>query len=156
MTNYESNYEVVYILRKNILLVKVLWSCYPNPIMRFFKNGVVTFDEKVHCTPTAHGSVGEFFIDPKRTGLALIHFNYDSIETFISRMNKYTSLELEKFGERNIKFSAKLLFTRPIAEFLKRYYQWMIFRNKHPLHSFIEIHLSVPILYNYSIVTFLT
>ena len=121
MTNYKTNYEVVYIPRKNILLGKVLWSWYPNPIMRFFKNGVVTFDEKVHCTPTAHGSVGEFFIDPKRTELALIHYNYDSIEAFISRMNKYTSLELEKFGERNIKFSAKLLFTRPLGEFFKRY-----------------------------------
>lgn len=121
MTSYKTNYTVVYIPRKNILLGKVLWSWYPNPIMRFFKNGHVTFDEKVHCTPTTHGSVGEFFIDPKRTELALIHYNYDSIEAFISRMNRYTSLELEKFKERDIKFSAKLLFTRPIAEFLKRY-----------------------------------
>ncbi|HBG47941.1 MAG TPA: glycosyltransferase family 2 protein [Cyanobacteria bacterium UBA9971] len=120
-TNHQTNYKVVYIPRKNILLGKVLWSWYPNPIMRFFKNGVVTFDEKVHCTPTVHGVVGEFFIDPKRTDLALIHYNYDSIEAFISRMNKYTSLELEKFKERNIKFSAKLLFTRPIGEFFKRY-----------------------------------
>ncbi|OGH96128.1 MAG: hypothetical protein A2039_07910 [Candidatus Melainabacteria bacterium GWA2_34_9] len=121
MTNYQTNYKVVYIPRKNILLGKVLWSWYPNSIMRFFENGVVTYDEKVHCTPTAHGSVGEFFIDPKRTELALIHYNYDSIEAFISRMNKYTSLELEKFNERNIKFSAKMLFTRPIGEFFKRY-----------------------------------
>lgn len=122
MHNHETNYEVVYIPRKNILLGKVLWSWYPNPIMRFFKNGVVTFDEKVHCTPTVHGVVGEFFIDLKRTELALIHYNYDSIEAFISRMNKYTSLELEKFEERNIKFSAKLLFTRPVGEFCKRYF----------------------------------
>lgn len=121
ITSYQTNYKVVYIPRKNILLGKVLWSWYPNSIMRFFENGAVTYDEKVHCTPTAHGSVGEFFIDPKRTELALIHYNYDSIEAFISRMNKYTSLELEKFEERNIKFSAKLLFTRPIGEFFKRY-----------------------------------
>src|SRR3989339_2085316 len=47
-TNYQTNYKVVYIPRKNILLGKVLWSWYPNSIMRFFKNGVVTFDEKVH------------------------------------------------------------------------------------------------------------
>lgn len=119
---YETNYTVVYISRKNILLGKVLWSWYPNQIMRFFKNGAVTFDEKVHCTPTTQGSVGEFFIDPKKTELAIIHYNYDSLEAYIARMNKYTTLELEKFKERNITFSAKILFTRPIAEFLKRYF----------------------------------
>ena len=118
--NHDPLYEAVYIPRKNILLGKVLWSWYPNPIIRFFRNGVVTYDEKVHCAPTIHKG-GQFFIDPKITELALIHYNYDSIEAFISRMNKYTSLELEKFEERNIKFSAKLLFTRPIAEFFKRY-----------------------------------
>ncbi len=120
ITNHHPVYEALYIPRKNILLGKVLWSWYPNHIIRFFKNGVVTYDEKVHCTPTIHKG-GQFFIDPKRTELALIHYNFDSIESFISRMNKYTSLELEKFKERNIKFSATLFFTRPIAEFLKRY-----------------------------------
>lgn len=118
--NHDPVLEAIYIPRKNILLGKVLWSWYPNHIIRFFRNGVVTYDEKVHCTPTVHKG-GNFYIDPKKTELALIHYNYDSIEDFISRMNKYTSLELEKFNERNIKFSAKLIFTRPIAEFLKRY-----------------------------------
>lgn len=121
MVTHETNYKTVYIPRKNILLGKALHSWYPNQILRFFKRGLVTFDEKVHCTPTVHGVTGEFFIDPKRTELAIIHYNFDSIESFVSRMNKYTSLELEKFLERNIKFSAKLLFTRPMAEFLKRY-----------------------------------
>lgn len=122
MTCYESNYVVVYIPRKNLLIGKALKSWYPNHIMRFFKNGTVTFDDKVHCTPTTHGVVGEFFIDQKREELAIIHYNYDSIESFISRMNKYTTLELEKFSERSVKFSAKILFTRPVGEFCKRYF----------------------------------
>lgn len=118
--DYDPVLGVIAIPRKNILLGKVLWSWYPNHIIRFFKRGVVTFDEKVHCTPTIHKG-GLIYIDPKRTELALIHYNYDSIESFISRMNKYTSLELYKFKERNVKFSLGLLFTRPIAEFFKRY-----------------------------------
>ncbi|NTW78460.1 MAG: glycosyltransferase family 2 protein, partial [Syntrophaceae bacterium] len=47
--NHHPVYKALYIPRKNILLGKILWSWYPNPIMRFFKKGVVTFDEKVHC-----------------------------------------------------------------------------------------------------------
>ena len=36
-------------------------------------------------------------------------------------MNTYTTLELEKFEERGIKFSPGLLLLRPIGEFFKRY-----------------------------------
>ena len=107
--------------RKNILLGKILWSWYPNSILRFFKKGTVLFSSKVHCTPDEiNGNM--VVIDPVRTELAIIHYNFDSLEAFISRMNKYTTLELEKFKQRGVKFSLPFLIFRSKGEFIKRYF----------------------------------
>ncbi len=111
----------VFIPRKNLHLGKVLWLSYPNPILRFFKNGKVSFSDRVHCAPTILDG-GDYHIDPKRTDLAIIHHNHENLESFIARMNTYTTLELEKFEERGVKFSLLLLLGRPIGEFIKRFF----------------------------------
>lgn len=105
--------------RKNIVFGKFMRSLYPNTILRFFRKGKVSFSSYVHCTPEITGTV--YKIDPKRTELAIIHYNYDSIYSFVARTNKYTTLELEKYTKRNIKFSLSLIIFRPIGEFIKRY-----------------------------------
>ncbi|OGI02534.1 MAG: hypothetical protein A2Y25_07110 [Candidatus Melainabacteria bacterium GWF2_37_15] len=121
MTTLPKHIGGVFIPRKNLHLGQVLWLSYPNPILRFFKNGKVSFSEKVHCAPTIIDG-GDWHIDEKRTDLAIIHYNHDDLESFISRMNTYTTLELEKFEERGVKFSIGLLLFRPIGEFIKRYF----------------------------------
>lgn len=105
--------------RKNILLGKVLWSWYPNRIARFFRKGYVSWPDRVHVVPDVEGTIDR--IDSRRTELAIIHYNYDSIESFISRLNKYSTLELEKYKDRNIKFSIGFLIMRPFLEFLKKF-----------------------------------
>ncbi|HSA07627.1 MAG TPA: glycosyltransferase family 2 protein [Candidatus Gastranaerophilales bacterium] len=126
--------NAVYIPRKNIHLGKVLWILYPNSILRFFRNGAVSFSEKVHCSPTIL-SGGAHYIDKKRKDMAIIHHVCDSIDSWVSKMNTYTTLELEKYQERNIKFSAALLFARPTGEFIKRYFLKCGFM--HGWHGFI-------------------
>jgi len=121
MNDLPPHVSAVFIPRKNLHLGEVLWLSYPNPILRFFRNGSVSFSEKVHCSPTILRG-GDWHIDPKRTELAIIHYNHETIKSWIDRMNTYTSLELEKYEERNVKFSPALLFFRPIGEFLKRYF----------------------------------
>lgn len=120
MNDLPPHVSAVFIPRKNLHLGEVLWLSYPNPILRFFRNGSVSFSEKVHCSPTILRG-GDWHIDPKRTELAIIHYNHETIKSWIDRMNTYTSLELEKYEERNVKFSPALLFFRPIGEFIKRY-----------------------------------
>ncbi|MFH0702202.1 MAG: glycosyltransferase family 2 protein [bacterium] len=112
--------DVFFIPRKNILLGKFLLSWYPNSILRFFRKDSVSFSPHVHCIPEIYGKIHK--INPKQTQLAIIHYNYDSIESFISRMNKYTTLELEKFKIRKTKFSIILAVLRAFGEFLKRYF----------------------------------
>src|SRR3989339_252566 len=106
--------NIFFIPRKNILSGKVLWSWYPDSIIRFFKKGSLSFSSKVHCMPKIlQGPT--YRIDSKRTELAILHYNYDSIEAFIGRMNKYTTLELEKLTQRGKKFSIHFIIFRSLA-----------------------------------------
>lgn len=113
--------DVFIIPRKNLVFGKFMRCLYPNMIIRFFRTGYVTFETQVHVTPNIHkGRV--FEIDSKRQELALIHYNYDTVESYISRTNKYTSLEIDKLVERNFRFTLKYFFLRPIGEFIKRFF----------------------------------
>jgi len=129
----ENPAEGLEIPRKNILVGRLLWSWYPNTIQRFWKKGCVSWPDNVHETPDTYGRIER--IDPKRTELAIIHYNYDSIEGFISRLNKYTSLEIKKFRERGKKFSIAFLLTRPVLEFLKKYFLKQGYKDG--IHGFI-------------------
>jgi glycosyltransferase involved in cell wall biosynthesis len=127
--------------RKNIVLGKVLWSWYPNRIQRLWKKGCVDWPANVHETPTIFNG-GCHDIPKERTDLAIIHYNYDSIESFVSRMNKYTTLEIVKMTERGKKFSIAYLIFRPIGEFLKRYFLKQGY--KEGMHGFIfSIYLAI-------------
>ena len=137
----------VTIPRKNLILGKFLRSWYPNQIQRFWKKGCVYWPDKVHENPTTLNG-GLHHIDPKRMDLAIIHYNYDSIESFISRSNKYTSLEIEKMVKRGKHFSLPYLIFRPLAEFFKKYFlkqgfkdgvNGFIFSIYAAIYEFIEI-----------------
>ncbi|MCK5177292.1 MAG: glycosyltransferase family 2 protein, partial [Candidatus Aenigmarchaeota archaeon] len=82
ITTLPGHVNGVFIPRKNLHLGHILWLSYPNPILRFFRKGTVSFSEKVHCAPTILAG-GDYHIDPKRTELAIIHYNHDSIESFL-------------------------------------------------------------------------
>lgn len=120
-SNKPENEVGMEIPRKNIMLGKVLWSWYPNRIQRFWKRGHVDWPPNVHETPTTLNGYNHR-IPVNRKELAIIHYNYDSIESFISRTNRYTSLEVPKMVERGRVFSIRYLIFRPIGEFLKKYF----------------------------------
>lgn len=110
----------VLIPRKNLYLGEVLWITYPNYLLRFFKNGAVEFSEKVHAPPIIKKGKA-YQIKKNRKKLSIIHHNYEAIESWIKKMNVYTNLEQEKYREKGIKFSAGLLFSSSIGEFVKKY-----------------------------------
>lgn len=129
-----NNPETVFIPRKNYVFGKFMRCIYPNSILRFFKKGSVKYSAKVHCTPDEIKG-REYYIDPKREDLAIIHYNYDTVEQFITRSNRYTSLELEKYIERGIKFSLPYMIFRSNGEFFKRFFLKQGYKDG--LHGFI-------------------
>ncbi len=107
--------------RKNIIFGRFIkhsrW--WPDMNIRLFKKGFVSWNEIIHMVPMTQG-VGEDF--PEEEDSAIIHHNYDSIEEYLDRMNRYTTHHAKiKIGE-GYKFSWKDVVVKPMGEFLSRYF----------------------------------
>jgi hypothetical protein len=57
-----------------------------------------------------------------KEAFAIIHHNYDSIEQYIERMNRYTSQHAKLKVKEGYKFSWKDIIVKPSNEFLSRYF----------------------------------
>jgi glycosyltransferase involved in cell wall biosynthesis len=105
---------------KNIIWGKALRAAYPDYHVRFFRKA--NFKE---WPPFVHrGAVvrGRKFIVPAHwEHLALQHQSYESIEVFLTKMNRYTNFELEKLQRKGARFSLAFACWRAVGEFLKRY-----------------------------------
>lgn len=84
--------EAYYLPRKNIVFGT--WYHYagwwPDYQLRFFKRGTVTWPTKIHAQPETT-SKPEYV--PAKEELALVHHNYQTVEQFIDRLNRYTTHE---------------------------------------------------------------
>lgn len=117
--------DCYYVARKNIIWGQWIkhsgW--WPDYILRFFKKGHVTWGDEIHSVPVTKGVVREI---PAKHELALIHHNYQSVDQFIERLNRYTTVQsLNKKDrvnfEQEIELSSQILkiFT---DEFLRRFF----------------------------------
>jgi (heptosyl)LPS beta-1,4-glucosyltransferase len=107
--------------RKNIIFGKWMkhsrW--WPDYNIRLFKKGTVSWNEIIHAVPMTQGSGGE--IEAKEE-FAIIHHNYDSIEQYLDRMNRYSSQHAALKVKEGCKFFWKDLIIKPSNEFLSRYF----------------------------------
>lgn len=124
----EGKYDFIRIPRKNIIFGK--WVKYsrwwPDYNIRFFRKGSVSWSEIIHSVPETHG-VG-FDLDPIEEN-ALVHMHYDSINNFISRLNRYTSAQAKEVIAKGHKFGWNDLLTKPSGEFLSRYFHGKGFKD---------------------------
>ena len=107
--------------RKNIIFDK--WMKYsrwwPDYNIRFFKKNSVSWSDEIHSIPLTQGTGAD--IEAKEE-LAIIHYNYSSIEQYLERMNRYTSIQADFLINQGYKFIWKDLITKPTGEFLSRYF----------------------------------
>lgn len=113
--------DYVRIPRKNIIFGKWMRASgwWPDLNVRFFKKGKVKWTDKIHRPPEV---LGESLDLPQDEKWALIHHNYQTIPQFIERMNRYTSVEAEELIKDGYKFDWKDLLTKPLDEFLSRFF----------------------------------
>ncbi len=80
--------------RKNILFDAWIQHAgwWPDYILRFFKKGSVTWSDQIHSKPVVRGSIGSL---PAEENTALIHENYQTIDQFLQKLTRYTSVEAE-------------------------------------------------------------
>lgn len=80
--------------RKNIIFGEWIQHAgwWPDYQVRFFRNGAVQWPDEIHGQPDISGEVHTI---PPEEDFALEHYNYDSISDFITRMNRYTSIQAQ-------------------------------------------------------------
>ena len=117
------NNEVDYcrIPRKNIIFSHWIEHAHwwPDYNIRLFRKGAVSWNEVIHAVPFTQGKGTDFA--PKEDS-AIIHHHYNSLEQYIERMNRYTSIQADRKVKSNYKFSWRDLLTKPTNEFLSRYF----------------------------------
>lgn len=115
-----SEYTTVSFPIQDYVFGKPMHCMYRQCVKRFWKKNCAEYTTQVHgMVHTTYGK--DFVISPKRKDLALEHYHIDSFQAYIEKINRYTSLEMEKFKTRNKKFSLSMIFLRPLFEFFKIY-----------------------------------
>lgn len=108
--------------RKNIIFGSWIKHAYwwPDYQIRFFKKGAVSWGDKIHSIPMTRG--GGYDLNPEEEN-AVIHYNYQTVEQFIERLNRYTNIQAKELYLEGHKFSWKKLIGKSTQEFISRYFQ---------------------------------
>ena len=108
--------------RKNIIFDKWIehTGWWPDYNIRFFKKGNVTWSEIIHSVPITTGKGLD--LDAKEEN-ALLHHNYETIEQFIERLNRYTTHQSKSLIKGGYKFQWQDLIIQSFAEFFSRYFE---------------------------------
>lgn len=107
--------------RKNIIFGKWIkhsrW--WPDHNIRFFKKGAVVWSEVIHSVPETRGKGLDLEVEE---GLAIVHYNYDSISQYLERMNRYADVQAKFLKDGGYKFSWQDILRKPTSEFVSRFF----------------------------------
>ena len=92
---------------------------WPDYNIRLFKKDCVIWSNKIHSKPKTEG---QGLTLPPHESYAIIHNHYNSISQFIQRMDRYTSIQAKELKESGYQFDWKDLISKPLGEFLSRFY----------------------------------
>ncbi len=116
----DSSLDGYFIPRKTFFLGKQVrhGGWYPDFNLRLFRRGRGRFEDRaVHEAVKVQGATG-------RTGYAILHYAYPDLASYLSSINKYSSLAVEIMGEAGIsafKASTFNIVLRPVFTFLLKY-----------------------------------
>ena len=117
----ESGIDFFRLPRKNIIFGKWIkhsrW--WPDYNVRLFKKGNVSWSEEIHGAPVTIGVSRNI---PPEEKFSIKHNNYTSVEQYISRMNRYTTVQAGDVVKGGYKFNWTDLAAKPAGEFLSRYF----------------------------------
>lgn len=114
--------------RKNIIFGRWVRHAgwWPDYQIRFFKKDTVTWVEKIHGIPLTKGKGLDI---ESLEDLSIIHYNYQSIEQYLERLNRYTTISAKELFLDNKHFSIDNLFDKPVKEFVRRFFVWQGYKD---------------------------
>lgn len=92
---------------------------WPDYQMRFFRQGLVDWPPTVHAQPIINGTTQKLAAEDD---LAIIHHNYPTVESFIERLDRYTSIKAAEESKAGLAGVAPRPFKAFGEEFLRRYF----------------------------------
>lgn len=107
--------------RKNIVFNKWLRNSrwWPDYNLRFFRKGKVVWGDEIHSIPLTEGKGADLEANEE---LAIIHHNYNSVEQYIERLNRYTTIQAKQLKKKGKKTDWRNFIKKPMGEFLSRYF----------------------------------
>lgn len=110
-----SSAEGYEIARKNYFLGKWIKYCgwYPDYTLRLFKSKC-RYSGLVHESPRISGEIKKLEND-------FIHYTYQDLESYVAKMNQYTTLDAEKKYRAGKTVGIAYILSRPFLEFIKKY-----------------------------------
>ena len=111
----------VEIPRKNIIFGKWMKASkwWPDINVRFFKAGSVEWGDRIHRVPKTSGQGIKLPVDER---WAIVHHHYDSLTQFLSRMDRYSSVQAWELKQDGYDFNWTDLISKPMSEFLSRFF----------------------------------
>jgi hypothetical protein len=105
--------------RKNLIFGKWAQSgWWPDYQVRLFQTGKVTWQPQLHSQPTIQGETKSVPADEE---WAILHHNYDNIQAFIDRAQRYSQIAAQEMAQGK-RTPAPSLVTAWLSEFMKRWY----------------------------------
>lgn len=121
IANGTEQIDYVEVPRKNIIFNKWIQnSCWwPDYNIRFFKKGKVIWLDKIHSKPKTTGLGVKL---EEIEDYAIIHYNYNSLDQYLERLNRYTRQQAKELIAEGYTLNWTDLISKPLGEFLSRYF----------------------------------
>lgn len=107
--------------RKNIIFGK--WIQYtgwwPDYQIRFFRKNKIKWSDVIHSVPEVFGEKRSL---APREEESILHNNYQNISQYISRMDRYTTIEAQELINQKYALSWSDILTKPHNEFNSRFF----------------------------------
>lgn len=107
--------------RKNLIFGKWITSAHwwPDYVYRLFKRDTLTWTDAIHSLPQTHGTGLDL---PANQELALLHYNYSTLDEYLEQIVRYTKPQSELLISQGYKFIWTDLITKPADEFISQYF----------------------------------
>jgi glycosyltransferase involved in cell wall biosynthesis len=114
--------------RKNLFFGRWMTHTYPDGQIRFFRQGHVSWENKVHTHPHVMGSLEDMCATLSHEA-ALLHHSYVSIDDFVEKMNRYTRFEVDKLSLPLKPFSLLRVLLKSLNAFWKTFVKQGAYRD---------------------------
>lgn len=121
LKNQTEEYDLIKIPRKNMIMGKWIEHArwWPDYQVRVFKKDAATWPKEIHKQPKTRGK--ELILEPKEE-LAIIHFNYNSLDEYLVKMIRYAKSEATTKFEKKEAYDLASSLKQGTSEFISRYF----------------------------------